>query len=217
LEVCQKSFTEELWKNFLSIEHSLLHSSSITYCRSATVTVGFFFGKGAAWCKYLGIRDGFDMLYTWEEGFCWLTSEGVLHGWVVIGLVKGILESDGLFETSPAEVTSCGWRTWNACASVLWLLGKSDVKLEDEIGCIDESDVNSARDILGFLVAILPEDLFSKGERLHDDGEGGTGLESPITRFDDVKKVVAAEILLSKVRILLLTSSSNFLRASTEW
>ena len=76
---------------------------------------------------------------------------------------------------------------------------------------VDEA--NSARDTLVTAVVLSDVGRFGNGERRADDGESGTGLDMSITRLEEPKKVVAAEILASIARRLVVTSSSIFLRA----
>ena len=54
---------------------------------------------------------------------------------------------------------------------------------------------------------------FGNGERRADDGECGTGLGISVTRLEEAKNVVAVEILSPIARLLVVTSSSIFLKA----
>ena len=76
---------------------------------------------------------------------------------------------------------------------------------------VDEA--NSARDTLVTAVVVSDVDRFVDGERRADDGESGTGLDISITRLEEAKKVVAADILSPIARLLVVTSSFIFLRA----
>ena len=76
---------------------------------------------------------------------------------------------------------------------------------------VDEA--NSARETLVTAVVISDVGRFVDGERRADDGESGTGLDISITRLEEAKKVVAADILSPFARLLVVTSSSIFLTA----
>ena len=76
---------------------------------------------------------------------------------------------------------------------------------------VDEA--NSARETLVTAVVISDVGRFVDGERRADDGESGTGLDISITRLEEAKKVVAADILSPIARLLVVTSSFIFLRA----
>ena len=75
------------------------------------------------------------------------------------------------------------------------------------------NEANSARDTLVTAVVLSDVGCFGNGERRADDGESDTRLDISITRLEEVKKVVAAEILLPIAQLLVVTSSSIFLRA----
>ena len=76
---------------------------------------------------------------------------------------------------------------------------------------VDEA--NSAQDTLVTAVVLSDVGHFGNGERRADDGESGTGLDISITRLEEAKKVVAAEILSPIARLVVVTLSSIFLRA----
>ena len=75
---------------------------------------------------------------------------------------------------------------------------------------VDEA--NSARETLVTAVVISDVGRFVDGERRADDGESGTGLDISITRLEEAKKVVAADILSPIAQLLVVASSFIFLR-----
>ena len=176
-----KSFTDEdARKTFRSVEHSLLHSSSMTYCRLLTVTVGFCLGNAVVWWQRHGI-----LLVLLS-----CSAAEVFFGGMSIGVVRsslGIGIFDGLIRDAAEDreaVPTCG---------------------------VDEA--NSARDTLVTAVVLSDVSRFGNGERRADDGESGTRLDISITRLEEAKKVVADEILSPIARLLVVTSSSIFLKA----
>ena len=64
------------------------------------------------------------------------------------------------------------------------------------------------------VTAVVLSDVgcFGNGEQRADDGECGTRLDISITCLEEAKKVVAAEILSPIAQLLVVTSSSIFLR-----
>ena len=74
-------------------------------------------------------------------------------------------------------------------------------------------EANSARGTMVTAVVVSGVGRFVDGERRADDGESGTGLDISITRLEEAKKVVAADILSPIARLLVITSSFIFLRA----
>ena len=86
-------------------------------------------------------------------------------------------------------------------------------KDREDVPTCGVDDANSARDTLVAPVLLPGVGRFGNGERRADDGESGTGLDSAITRLEEAKKVVAAEILSPIAPLLGVMSSSIFLRA----
>ena len=86
-----KSFTDEdARKTFRSVEHSLLHSSSMTYCRSLTVTVGFCLGNAVVWWQRRGILLVL-LSCSAAEVFFGGMSIGVVRSSLGIGILDGLI------------------------------------------------------------------------------------------------------------------------------
>ena len=90
------------------------------------------------------------------------------------------------------------------------LLGIEDRK---DVPTCSVDEPNSAQDMLVTAVVLSDVGCFGNSEQRADDGESGTGLDISITRLEEAKKVVAADILSPIARLLVVTSSFIFLRA----